>query len=1048
MDSIRSLYTRFFGDAPAEAQGSYEQVKLAVADEMQAFDPGVAVKPATLDAFKAVKAKGPAAQLELLPYFLIDKWKGVDDALFPKPYRWEDIRDQWVLLLLKSKKGMTSGLLAKVLRLYMECSEGWSLTIYWPLAQTVTVVERWVKKNGLSADLRVELDALRGHGLFAYNRKDVIKIKTKLDILLLSDPPEEEEVAVEADAPVSEDPFAILIQYLETTPEAIPPADIQLFQSFKTDLLGEVKSQFSHLNPKLSTVSSYKALRKKKAEVQIGFIRFLLVEKWLMHTNPAYALQPGWGRLIPELFKNLFRVSLDYTVADWVGILGFMAKELALPRKNAFKWPVLESVKGLEKYVKKTEMTTALRSAVAEFAELELFTFNKDYLGRAKWILDAVLAFPVADATLSPPVFEGEDAFSQRIHKDLNALSPVAGNQLLRLLHLAASVSGGKPAKKFIEQAAACMEQCGKTVFQETIEGWLGFAASLKNKRIEYDSGYWYEEYLADHLPTRLKGMVWTCTLFFEESTLSLLAALAERTYRKIPGHGPAAAAVGNACFYVLGQSDGFEGIAHLSQLKYRIRQPQARKLIDKYIVKMAEARGLSLGEMEDLVVQDFGLEEGQLEWNFGEYQAILRLERIGKAQVQWINPKGKVQKSVPAVAKNDFPEELKALRSTHKEIQKHLTAQRDRLDRSYVEDRVWTYESFAERLLNHGLLSFIVRKLIWEIKTDGQSTAAFYLNGTWVDVNEKPLPQPDTATQVRLWHPALHPINEVVAWREFMLNRSVRQPFKQAFREVYLLTDAERGTATYSNRMAAHVLKQHQFNSLANIRKWKYTLLGAYDHGMNGSYAEITLPAHQLKVQFWTNEILDDNDQFNEAGIWLYVSTDQVRFLKENEPINLEEVPVIVFSEMMRDVDLFVGVASVGNDPEWQDSGGVAGQTYWRSYSFGDLTELAKTRKAVLENLLPRLKIAKVAHIQGPFLVVKGTQRTYKIHIGSTNILMEPNDQYLCIVPDRKKGEEQQVFLPFEGDRGFSILLSKAFLLAADDKITDSTILSQLRME
>ena len=39
-----------------------------------------------------------------------------------------------------------------------------------------------------------------------------------------------------------------------------------------------------------------------------------------------------------------------------------------------------------------------------------------------------------------------------------------------------------------------------------------------------------------------------------------------------------------------------------------------------------------------------------------------------------------------------------------------------------------------------------------------------------------------------------------------------IQQPFKQAFREIYLLTDAEVNTRTYSNRMASHILKQHQY--------------------------------------------------------------------------------------------------------------------------------------------------------------------------------------------------------------------------------------------
>ncbi|MEX0717870.1 MAG: hypothetical protein WD066_14850 [Planctomycetaceae bacterium] len=74
---------------------------------------------------------------------------------------------------------------------------------------------------------------------------------------------------------------------------------------------------------------------------------------------------------------------------------------------------------------------------------------------------------------------------------------------------------------------------------------------------------------------------------------------------------------------------------------------------------------------------------------------------------------------------------------------------------------------------------------------------------------------------------------------------------------------------------------------------------------------------------------------------------------------------------------------------------------------------------------------------------------RTYKIHLGSGNILMEPNDQYLCIVPKQSGTGEgrgaERVFLPFEGDRTLSIILSKAFLLAEDGKITDATITAQL---
>ncbi|MEZ4911148.1 MAG: hypothetical protein R2774_09835 [Saprospiraceae bacterium] len=246
---------------------------------------------------------------------------------------------------------------------------------------------------------------------------------------------------------------------------------------------------------------------------------------------------------------------------------------------------------------------------------------------------------------------------------------------------------------------------------------------------------------------------------------------------------------------------------------------------------------------------------------------------------------------------------------------------------------------------------------------------------------------------------------------------------------------------------MASHILKQHQYVTLAKGRHWHARLIGAWDGGDQDT-ATLHLPDYNLRAEYWVNA-LEQNDEYNSSGIWNYITTDQVRFVnvETEELVDLIDVPPLIFSEVMRDVDLFVGVGSVGNDPTWRDSGGLpAYRNYWHSYSFGDLSELAKNRKEILTRLIPRLKISNVTSLIDKFVVVKGKLRTYKIHIGSTNILMEPNDQYLCIVPDRsKKIETDNLYIPFEGDNGLSVIISKAMLLANDDKITDPTIISQI---
>jgi hypothetical protein len=55
----------------------------------------------------------------------------------------------------------------------------------------------------------------------------------------------------------------------------------------------------------------------------------------------------------------------------------------------------------------------------------------------------------------------------------------------------------------------------------------------------------------------------------------------------------------------------------------------------------------------------------------------------------------------------------------------------------------------------------------------------------------------------------------------------------------------------------------------------------------------------------------------------------------------------------------------------------------------------------------------------------------------------MEPDDQYLCIVRG-SRDPARDLYLPFVDDR-LAMILSKADLLAYDDKIKDSTIVEQI---
>jgi hypothetical protein len=405
------------------------------------------------------------------------------------------------------------------------------------------------------------------------------------------------------------------------------------------------------------------------------------------------------------------------------------------------------------------------------------------------------------------------------------------------------------------------------------------------------------------------------------------------------------------------------------------------------------------------------------------------------------------------------------------------LTAQRDRIDNLYLTQKRWDFGVWRQRYIQHPLVGTIARRLIWKFSRNDRAASGIWHEGGFVERDGRPLEWLDEETAVEMWHPINVEPEGVLEWRTWLREHEVQQPFKQAHREVYILTEAELNTRTYSNRYAAHILRQHQFNALCAARGWRNSLRLMVDDYFPP--AAKALPQWNLRAEYWIEGIGDNyGTDTNQTGTYLYVTTDQVRFYAfdaghnvahaggggyqatrwrgqgEVEPLPLADIPPLVFSEIMRDVDMFVGVASLGNDPNWLDGGPeVRYRDYWHSYSFGDLTESAKTRKQVLELVVPRLKIAERCKLLDKFLVVRGDIRAYKIHLGSGNILMEPNDQYLCIVPARgnvpaRGGQmgSDRVFLPFEGDQTLAVILSKAFMLAEDKKIKDPTITRQLK--
>ena len=731
-----------------------------------------------------------------------------------------------------------------------------------------------------------------------------------------------------------------------------------------------------------------------------------------------------------------------------------------------------------------------LEAARAPLTEGERYVLD---LLRASWIGGPPLGLATEINRLTALVGDGRlfflvpgEVWTDALNDDLTRLPRREREAWIALLKHALGATAARPSAKWLKTGEKLITDIGRDNFLAALHRWLPRVSqgrSIPRLGAFPGDARSAADVMHEENATCLRGLVWLTPTLSRDGAdggdpelTRAVAAVALSAYRKVPGVGPRAIKVGNAAVYALSEMGSPEAVGHLAMLKVRVKFGTAQKEIEKAFNAAAEALSLPRDQIEEMAVPSYGLESvGVRRETFadGEYTAELRV--AGRdVELHWSRADGKAQKSVPAKVKSDHKEELKELQGAAKDIASMLPAQSERLDAMFLLQKRWPVAMWRERYLDHPLVGTLARRLIWTFTANGRSRAGIWSGDGVVDVSGRPLDLPNDS-EVELWHPIARPIEDVLAWRSWIEAHEIRQPFKQAHREVYLLTDAERHTDTYSNRFAAHVLRQHQYNALCAARGWKNKLRMMVDDTYPPTSRE--LPQWGLRAEYWVEGAgTEYGTDTNESGAFLRVVTDQVRFYRldaaqnlahaggggygssamgpgtrgVNQPLPLSEIPALVFSEIMRDVDLFVGVASVGNDPTWQDGGpGGRFRDYWASYSFGELGETARTRRAILERLVPKLKIASQCTLSERFLVVRGKLRTYKIHLGSGNILMEPNDQYLCIVPARDPVTvgADRLFLPFEGDATLSVVLSKAFLLAADESIKDPTIVRQIRL-
>jgi hypothetical protein len=216
---------------------------------------------------------------------------------------------------------------------------------------------------------------------------------------------------------------------------------------------------------------------------------------------------------------------------------------------------------------------------------------------------------------------------------------------------------------------------------------------------------------------------------------------------------------------------------------------------------------------MESAASED--LARGPVVATIGDLVVTLALDPEGAPELS-IRRGDKPLKSVPAAAKKSAGYLGLAARQT--EIKAAAARMRQALELAMCRGDRFTTESLGE-LFDNPVLKLLIERLVFV----GDGIAGFPVHGGRALRDVAGKIEPDKKDEVtRIAHPVdLLALKTWSEWqRDCFLTERV-QPFKQIFRELYVLTGEEKRDASFSRRYAGHQVQPRQALALLSARGW-----------------------------------------------------------------------------------------------------------------------------------------------------------------------------------------------------------------------------------
>lgn len=283
-----------------------------------------------------------------------------------------------------------------------------------------------------------------------------------------------------------------------------------------------------------------------------------------------------------------------------------------------------------------------------------------------------------------------------------------------------------------------------------------------------------------------------------------------------------------------------------------------------------------------------------------------------------------------------DRPEIALRLPADQPVTKSQLTTLTRCLEAGLVSRMTLSYDDWRLRLASHEQTKPLAASLVWRI-LDATCVSVLPVKAAGRLVLQDiagVAVVPSTDSRLTLWHPSDVTAGEREAWRDHLAALRIKQPFKQVFREHYVVPEPELSHAATA-MFAGHVVSVVPFLGLARRERWRLD----YDC-LTRSFGS------------WTAQFALGGNIF--PGFVGTTTTGNLSLRtssgKPAAPVRLGDLPVGTLSEILRAVDLLVSVSSIAIRDGHEDA--YRERHLWNLADV-PISDMAEMRKQALQRAL-----------------------------------------------------------------------------------------------